>query len=148
MPRPKQTVLEYRSYELPADFPLFILTGDHWHISPVPSKRLHFHNCLEIGLCHSDSGAMILGDQEFPFRSGFVTCVARNVPHTTWSDPDKSSLWSYIYVDPEALLGRYGMAFLPDLQTFNRLVSNCQMMLPPEQYPWTEMKNLTSMKNL
>lgn len=136
MPRPKQTVLEYRSYELPADFPLFILSGDQWHISPVPSKRLHFHNCLEIGLCHSDSGTMILGEEEMPFRSGYVTCIARNVPHTTWSAPGEHSLWSYLYVDPEMLLGRYGLSFLPDLRTFNSMISGCRLMLPPEQYPW------------
>ena len=45
MPRPKQAVLEYRSYDLPADFQLFMLTGEHWRISPVPSHfsyRLFF----------------------------------------------------------------------------------------------------------
>ena len=41
MARPKQPVIEYRSYELPPDFPLIALTGDQWHISPVPSKRQH-----------------------------------------------------------------------------------------------------------
>lgn len=136
MPRPKQTVLEYRSYDLPPDFPLFMLAGEHWRISPVPSKRLHFHNSLEIGLCHSDSGTMVLGERQAPFRSGYVTCIARNVPHTTWSDPEKHSLWSYLYVDPEALLGRSGIAMLPDLKAFNRMVTGCCLMLPPEEHPW------------
>ena len=44
MPRPKRAVLEYRNYELPPEFPLLVLTGDSWHISPVPSKHLHIHN--------------------------------------------------------------------------------------------------------
>lgn len=136
MSRPKQTVLEYRSYDLPVDFPLLMLAGEHWRISPVPSKRLHIHNCLEIGLCHSDSGVMILGEQRQPFRSGYVTCIARNVPHTTWSDPGKHSLWSYLYVDPEALLGRFGLSQLPDLGAFNQMLCGCKLMLPPEEYPW------------
>ena len=76
MARPKQPVIEYRSYELPPDFPMIALTGDQWHISPVPSKRLHFHNCLEIGVCHSESGTMVLGSEQRAFRSGFVTCIA------------------------------------------------------------------------
>ncbi len=136
MARPKQPVLEYRSYELPADFPLLVLTGDQWHISPVPSKRLHFHNCLEIGLCHSEGGTMVLGDQQSPFQSGYVTCIARNVPHTTWSAPGKRSLWSYLYLDPEVILGRAFLSQLPDLQAFNRMLSSCHFMLSPEQYPW------------
>ena len=136
MARPKQPVLEYRSYDLAADFPLLMLAGEHWRISPVPSKRLHFHNCLEIGICHSDSGMMVLGEQQLPFRKGFVTCIARNVPHTTWSSPNTRSLWSYLYVDPDALLGRYGLAQLPDLAAFNQMTSRCRLMLPPEEHPW------------
>ena len=138
MSRPKQAVLEYRSYDLPADFPLLLLAGEHWRISPVPSKRLHIHNCLEIGLCHSDSGVMTLGERQQPFQSGFVTCIARNVPHTTWSDPGKHSLWSYLYVDPEALLGRFGLSQLPDLGAFNQMLCGCELMLPPEEYPWAQ----------
>ena len=52
MGRKSRTVIEYRSYALPVSFPLMVLTGDSWHISDIPSKRLHFHNCLEIGMCH------------------------------------------------------------------------------------------------
>ncbi len=36
MARPKHTMLEYRNYELPPDFPILVLTGERWHISPVP----------------------------------------------------------------------------------------------------------------
>ena len=58
MSKPKNTVMEYRNYYLPGDFPVLVLTGGHWKISDIPSSRLHFHNCLEIGLCHSHSGTM------------------------------------------------------------------------------------------
>ena len=102
----------------------------------MPSKRLHFHNCLEIGVCHAESGSMILGGEQRAFRSGFVTCIARNVPHTTWSSPGEHSLWSYLYVDPEALIGRSGLAVIPDLNEFNRLLSSCCLLLSPEEHPW------------
>ncbi|MBR0407988.1 MAG: helix-turn-helix domain-containing protein [Clostridia bacterium] len=136
MPRAKQTVLEYRTYDLPADFPLFVLSGESWRISPVPSKRLHIHNCLEIGWCHSDSGSMILGDQEVHFAKDDITFIARNVPHTTWSSPDTYSLWSYLYVDMEGLLGSNGMALIPDLSAFYRIQAFSRLILSPEQYPW------------
>ena len=55
MPKTKNDIAEYRSYYLPSDFPVLLLSGEHWKISNIPSKHLHFHNCLEIGLCHSES---------------------------------------------------------------------------------------------
>ena len=136
MPRAKQTVLEYRTYDLPADFPLFVLSGESWRISPTPSKRLHIHNCLEIGWCQSDGGTMILGETEGPFQQDYITFVARNVPHTTWSSPGTHSLWTYLYVDMEALLGSYGMALIPELNTFYKMLTSCHLVLPPRQHPW------------
>ena len=107
MGRPHHTVLEYRGYELPADFPVMVLTGDRWHISPIPGRHLHFHNCLEIGICHTSGGTMVFNRQRVRFRAGDVTCIARNVPHTTWSDAGNGSLWSYLFLDADALLGAF-----------------------------------------
>lgn len=103
MSKPKRTIIEYRSYSLPLQFPLLLLSGDHWKISDIPSNRLHFHNCLEIGICHSDSGSLMVFDEPVPFRAGDVTVIPKNVPHTTYSTPGTESLWSYIFFDPQAL---------------------------------------------
>lgn len=86
MSRPPRTVIEYRNYELPADFPIQMLSGENWRISDVPSGVLHFHNCLEIGLCESDGGFLgfrgeqqavqghyyILSPQEYPAVQSLV----------------------------------------------------------------------------
>ncbi len=58
MAKSKRAVTEYRSYYLPTHFPVLLLSGDYWKISDIPSGSLHFHNCLEIGICHSDSGTL------------------------------------------------------------------------------------------
>ena len=76
MARPGRTVLEYRSYELPADFPLLVLTGERWHISPTPARHLHIHNCLEIGLCHSAGGTMVFDDRKIHFSAGRYAILA------------------------------------------------------------------------
>ncbi len=136
MPRPRQTVLEYRNYELPADFPVMVLAGDQWHISPVPARRLHFHNCLEIGICHSSGGEMQFGRQKVRFTAGDVTCIARNVPHTTWSDPDCPSLWSYLFLDPDALLGTAALEQSASLPDQRRFLTDCRLMLQPGKHPW------------
>lgn len=103
MARPKSAVTEYRNYYLPMHFPVLLLSGDYWKISDVPSGRLHFHNCLEIGVCHSDSGILEICGEALPFKAGDVTVIPRNVPHTTYSTPGTESHWSYIYIDPKEL---------------------------------------------
>lgn len=103
MSKPKNTVIEYRSYFLPLHFPVLLLSGEYWRISDVPSGRLHFHNCLEIGVCHSDSGIMEFPGQSLPFAEGDITVVPPNIPHTTYSSPGCSSHWSYLFLDPQEL---------------------------------------------
>jgi AraC-like DNA-binding protein len=103
MPKHRKIITEYRNYSLPMNFPVFHLTGDKWKISDIKSGRLHFHNCLEIGICHSHSGIMEFEGESIPFQEGDITCVPRNLPHTTYSTPGTESRWSYIFVDPEEL---------------------------------------------
>ena len=136
MARPKHTVLEYRNYELPVDFPALVLTGSQWHISPIPGKHLHIHNCLEIGLCHSSGGTLIFDDQRLHFSAGDVTCIARNVPHTTWSDPAEASRWSYLFLDPDALLGPAALWQCSGLKDAGRFLSDCHLLLRADRFPW------------
>ncbi|MCR5311793.1 MAG: AraC family transcriptional regulator [Lachnospiraceae bacterium] len=100
----KNSIIEYRSYFLPPEFPVLLLSGEHWRISDVPSGRLHFHNYPEIGICHSDSGTMEICDKKYKFKAGDVTFIPKNVPHTTYSDPGTASRWSYIYLDLDHIL--------------------------------------------
>jgi AraC family transcriptional activator of mtrCDE len=103
MAKKKKTVIEYRHYNLPVNFPVFLLSGDRWRISDIKSEHLHFHNCLEIGICHSDSGIMEIEGKSVSFKAGDVTCIPRHLPHTTYSSPNTASLWSYIFFSPEEL---------------------------------------------
>ena len=104
MSKKKNTITEYRNYQLSPDFPIFLLSGDHWRLSDVKSKRLHFHNCLEIGICHSESGYMEFYGEPFYFKSGDITVIPRNVPHTTYSSPGCESLWTYLFLNLNELL--------------------------------------------
>lgn len=97
MPRKKKPVIEYRHYSLPINFPILLLSGERWKISDIKSEHLHFHNHLEIGICHSDSGIMEIKGESVPFKAGDVTFIPRYLPHTTYSSPKEASLWSYIF---------------------------------------------------
>lgn len=132
MARPRHSIIEYRSYDFPGSLPVQIHNRMNWRISSVKSSRLHIHNCFEIGLCLSGSGWMNFSEEEVPFRSGDVLFVARNVPHTTWSDPSAESVWEYIHLDPERLLGDSAVLS----RRFMRMFSDCHLILPSESYPW------------
>lgn len=99
MSKPKKVITEYRHYDLSPDFPLLVLHGERWHISDVKADRLHFHNCLEIGVCHTHEGRLDFGDHSVTYKAGDFTLIARNYPHTTYSTHGGKSLWSYIFVD-------------------------------------------------
>lgn len=103
MARIKRNIVEYRIYDLPMDFPLVCLSGDSWRISDVLSDRLHFHNCMEIGFCHTDGGYLGFEDENIPFTAGDVFIIPRHVPHTTCSSEGCKSLWSYLFIDLDAL---------------------------------------------
>lgn len=148
MPRPKKVITEYRSYYLPLHFPVLLLSGDHWRISDKPSGRLHFHNCLEIGICHSDGGTLEFYGESCRFKEGDVTCIPRNVPHTTYSNPGTKSHWSYLFLDPELLFSR----FLPaawrnyDLSTYT--FRNYKFILSKEEYPQIHSLVMLAVKEL
>ena len=124
MARPKHAAIEYRNYLLPAYFPIILLSGEEWRISDVPSGTYHFHNCLEIGLCESDSGIIDLYGQKVPFNEGDVTIIAKDVAHTTYSDKGTKSKWSYIFVNVQALMQPY---FPLDLISSSDLFNNIFM---------------------
>lgn len=103
MARTKRDVVEYRIYDLPVELPVICLWGDNWRISDVPSERLHFHNCLEIGFCHTASGFLRFEDETVPFSAGDVFMIPRYVPHTTCSTRGFRSQWSYLFLDLDQL---------------------------------------------
>ncbi len=135
MPKQKKRITEYRNYYLPLSFPVLLLAGDYWKISDMPSERLHFHNCLEIGICHTDSGIMEFYDKKVSFKAGDVTFVPRNVPHTTYSTKGKASRWSYIFLDMEEMLKSVLSSAWNNFNMSPEVLSNYNYIFDEEQYP-------------
>ncbi|MDO5424988.1 MAG: AraC family transcriptional regulator [Eubacteriales bacterium] len=136
MAKPKPTPIEYRNYALPPYFPIVLVTGENWRISEVPSGTLHFHNCLEIGLCESDSGMLQLADRSHPFQEGDVTFIASDIPHTTYSSPGTASKWSYIFVNIEDLLSPYfPLEVISSKDMLQNMLRNYTAVLSRNDYP-------------
>ena len=143
MAKTKKMVVEYRNYHLPYDFPVLLLSGEHWKIGSTPSKRLHFHNCLEIGICHSGSGYMAFSGNKEPlrFQAGDVTCVPRNIPHTTYSAPNTESHWSYLFFNPKELFHTIPYGSLQNLDlSLSAFKEYCHIL---NQKSWPKIYMLT-----
>jgi len=135
MKKLRNRVIEYRVYDLPDTFPVIILSGEQWHISDVCSNRLHFHNCLEVGICHTDSGIIEYENNPLPFRAGDVTVVSRNILHTTYSSPGESSLWTYLFLQPERLIPPYLWQTLQEADMLDEIEQNICAIFPLAEYP-------------
>lgn len=136
MGRAKKAIIEYRNYELTPYFPILLLTGEHWKISDIPSNRLHFHNCLEIGLCETDSGTMEFVDTILPFHAGDVTVIASDIPHTTYSRKGTASKWSYLFVDIEELFHPFfQLSILESADVLKRLLHDYSAIFSNDDYP-------------
>ncbi len=136
MPKKQKTITEYRHYDLPVSFPVLLLSGDRWHISDVKANHLHFHNCLEIGICLSQTGYMEFEGIPVAFKEGDISCVPRNLPHTTYSSPGEASLWTYIFLNPDELFRNMFLgnaAPLSDLSMVN--IPNFRYINNKEEFP-------------
>lgn len=135
MAKQKSVITEYRNYYLPMHFPVLLLSGDYWKISDVPSGRLHFHNCLEIGICHSDSGIMEFYGEKQHFQAGDVTVIPRNVPHTTYSSQGTESRWSYLFLNPQEMFKNLLPATWKNFDLSTYSFKGYRHILSREDYP-------------
>lgn len=135
MAKSKKIITEYRPYELSTTFPVLLLSGDKWYISEIKSGRLHFHNCLEIGICLSHKGFMEFAGKKQEFEAGDITCVPRYLQHTTYSATSAKSFWSYMFFDTDVLFQRMSnnASLISELSMVD--FTNFQYIMPKEQYP-------------
>lgn len=100
----KKQEMQYRYYEMPEDSYVFALTGKGWiRIYGEGVESLHFHNYLEIGLCHEGNGDMVFDDRTYFFQPGCFTVIPPNYPHTTNSIEGTYGFWEYLFIDCEGL---------------------------------------------
>ena len=136
MSKQKKRITEYRNYFLPPTYPVILLTGDEWRISDVQTGRLHFHNCLEIGLCEEGSGTLEFSDHQITFHEGDITFIADDVVHTTYSAPGTSSKWSYIFLDLEEVFSPYfSLNVLSECNSIHHIIHSYSAVFPRVQYP-------------
>lgn len=104
MPKKKRE-MQYRYYEMPEDSFVLPLMGQTWVRKYGDGiDYLHFHNYMEIGICHEGTGEMLYEDKAYHFEPGCFTIIPPNYPHTTNSAHETLSFWEYLFVDCEGLI--------------------------------------------
>ena len=87
MAKKKKQPAEFRFYELPQDEPVLALMGNKWiQVYGENIDNQHFHNLLEIGLCHYGEGDLVLEEDFYRFAPGMISCIPANFLHVTRSD--------------------------------------------------------------
>lgn len=105
MARKRKSKIEFRYYTMPEESPMLVLLGKKWQMTYGDQKdRLHFHNYMEIGICHTGQGILKFDEEEIPFEGGEFTVIPENFPHSTISDEGTISYWEYIFVDIEKVV--------------------------------------------
>lgn len=73
-----------------------------YHLQPGPAPFLHYHREMEVGLCVSGTGMLLLDGKSIPFATGDVQVVLPMQPHYNVSDqPD--TVWHFISFTPGRL---------------------------------------------
>ena len=65
--------LEYREYILPDEFPVLVLAPKNVNRQSSFEDSLtkyHFHNCIEIGICHSGEHNLLFEDSVYKISPG------------------------------------------------------------------------------
>ena len=100
----KRKAIEFRYYDMEEGTGVFALLGESWiREYGLDIEALHFHNYMEIGVCRFGTGTMEFGEDVCEYRSGFVSVIPKNFPHTTNSTPGTLSFWEYLFIDTEKL---------------------------------------------
>lgn len=74
-------------------------------VLPVqPLSALHYHHCLELGICLSGTGETHIENRIYKFQEGDIQCVNANIPHMSIADTGAPCNWIWLFVDIQKLL--------------------------------------------
>ena len=77
-----------------------ISVGSNAVLCDEPICALHYHQCVELGVCIEGSGESHIEDHVYRFKKGDISCVSANVPHLSRSDENVKSVWIWVFINP------------------------------------------------
>lgn len=105
MAKKKRESVELRFYEVPQGESVLALMGESWNrVYGHEENKLHFHNLMEIGICHRGEGMLSLDEEEYHYTTGTISIFPENYPHLTVSDGENKNFWEYLFFDPRLVI--------------------------------------------
>ncbi|MDE6892303.1 MAG: AraC family transcriptional regulator [Lachnospiraceae bacterium] len=125
--------LVYREYRFSPDKP-YITFLQHAE-NPAVLNMPHFHNYIEIGICHHPKGSVFLEGQTWPLLSEGFFLVPPFASHFSQPDEDSdSSEIDYFYFDPKLLMECVFPGFLSTAKTVS-FPAGIPFLYPSREYP-------------
>jgi len=81
-------------------------------------QDLHYHTCIEIGLCLCGSGIFFVSGEIYPFKQGDISIVYDNEQHDAYRSRDVHTQWLFLFVSLSNLFEKW-----PDLELLQSSVS-------------------------
>ncbi len=75
-------------------------TDKSYMLSTDAITALHFHRCLEIGICVKGRGTCIIENRCYSYTAGDIQVVLPFQPHLSNSDANDPGCWKYLSFDP------------------------------------------------
>lgn len=136
MSKKKKQPAEFRFYEIPQDEPVLALMGNKWiQVYGENINNQHFHNLLEIGICHYGDGDLVLEEDFYRFAPGMVSCIPANFLHVTRSDQGIPAFWEYLFIDPEEILKSCGKRSAQEAREILEAINSNAFFIHVEEQP-------------
>lgn len=73
-------------------------------LQPNVIEALHYHNCMELGICICGNGLTHVDNQIYAFSAGDLQVIPSGVPHLSAAEPGVETRWHWISLDPLRIL--------------------------------------------
>jgi len=130
------TKFQYRYYEVPPDSHMLAILGKSWLREYDNDKDLlHFHNCMEIGYCHSGGGYLTFRDKMLPYQKKMFSIIPAQYPHNTNSRPGGKCHWEYIFISVDSFLDKLMPNNSYARSQLARKINKDAQLLEHDEYP-------------
>jgi len=127
------SAIEFAAIPLDPDYPV---SGVDFNIrGEVPNINPHIHDCFEIGFCHSGTGIFLVEEKTFSFRAGDAVVIPENDCHIMMGAAESGCSWSFLNLNPEALLYHHIREKTNILNTTRYSGAGFQNLIPGTEAP-------------
>ena len=115
--------LEFREYKLSDDFPVLVLSPNSLNGTSEQNinlynntvQKYHFHNCIEIGICHENEHLLAFDNRTYELKPGdFFVLSPYSMHFVNHTSETSSKCCEYLYVKPEKLLHDFYPLDIPE----------------------------------